>query len=100
MGIELMIKTKNDKKFTPSIKIVTRILKEISEHGHIIRTELAKTANINYTILSKYLTWLEESSHVELIIMDKKVNVKLTERGYEVLTHLDKLDAQFINFVD
>ncbi|HJT09154.1 MAG TPA: winged helix-turn-helix domain-containing protein [Candidatus Nitrosotalea sp.] len=95
-----MTKTKGENKFRPSVKIVARILKEISEHNFMIRTELAKTANVNYSILSQYLTWLEENSDVELIIMNKKVNVKLTEKGHLILKDIDKLDAQFITFID
>ena len=96
----MLTRIKKKRIFKPSIKIVTRVLKGISAHGSILRTELAKTANVNYSILSNYLAWLEEKCFVELIILDKKIHVRLTERGRDVILHLDKLNDELINLVD
>jgi len=95
-----MIKTKVEEKFIPSVKIMTRILKEIFECNSIVRTDLAIRANVNYAILSKYLDWLKNRSITESVIINEKINVRLTEKGRLIISELNKLEEQIFSFTD
>jgi predicted transcriptional regulator len=45
------------------------------------KTALALKANVNYARFLKHLHWLEQKKLVELVVLDGKVNVKLTREG-------------------
>jgi len=72
-----------DAKFDPTIKLLLRISKTILDSESIGRTTLTLNANVNYTILTKYLEWLAERALVEFFIDDGKVKVRLTTIGIE-----------------
>ncbi len=74
------------RRFEPSIKILMRIIKIILEQNIIGRTVLSLEANINYATLVKHLEWLENKSLIELVIIEGKINVKLTEEGQQLCT--------------
>jgi predicted transcriptional regulator len=95
-----MIKIKVEEKFIPSVKIMTRILKEIFECNSVVRTDLAIRANVNYAILSKHLHWLKNRSIIESIIINEKINVRLTKKGRLIVLELNKLEEQIFSFTD
>ena len=74
---------KENGKFDPTVKLLLRITKTILENDSIGRTTLTLKANVNYTILVKYLEWLSGRELVEFFIEDGKVKVRLTTAGTE-----------------
>lgn len=91
---------KLDLNFEPSIKILLRIMRSIHEHNHIGRTALAMESNINYTILSRYIKWLEEKSVIKLVIIGGKANITMTEKGREFSIELNNFSLQFASLID
>jgi predicted transcriptional regulator len=91
---------KSDLKFEPSIKILLRIMRSIRENNHIGRTALAMESNINYTVLSKYLNWLERKSIIKLILIDGKANISMTAKGREFAVELHNFSLQFTSLID
>ena len=88
-------KTKNgsDPGFEPSITILLRIVKIISEKNVVGRTTLSLKAAMNYSKLTKYLDWLEKRSLIELVILQGKINVRLTQEGKDFALELKKLKS-------
>lgn len=70
-------------EFSPSPKILPRIISVLYERGSIGRTNLATAVNTNYPILAKQLVWLEMNEYIEFQIEKRKMVVKLTEKGRE-----------------
>ncbi|HMK32604.1 MAG TPA: winged helix-turn-helix domain-containing protein [Nitrosopumilaceae archaeon] len=85
------ISIESDRGFEPNIKILLRIIKIILEKNVIGRTTLSLEANINYSTLTKYFEWLESKSLIELVIIEGKINVKLTDVGKDFAAQLRKL---------
>ena len=83
--------TKEKQDFVPSKKILPRIMRVLLENNSINRTALAIAANLNYSVLSKYVIWLETKSFVEFTISYGKLAVKLTENGREFAVRLASL---------
>jgi len=81
----------SDRSFEPNMKILLRIIKIILEKNVIGRTTLSLEANINYSTLTKYFEWLESKSLIELVIIEGKINLKLTEVGKDFAVQLKKL---------
>ena len=72
---------KSDCEFSPSVKILSRIIKVMLEKNSVGKTNLSQQANVNYVRLSKHLKWLEKRNLVELVIEDSKICIILTESG-------------------
>ena len=72
---------KSDYEFSPSVKILSRIIKVMLEKNSVGKTNLSQQANVNYVRLSKHLKWLEKRNLVELVIEDSKICIILTESG-------------------
>lgn len=79
--IEIIKSNKLEPSFEPSIKILSRILKAITEDGAKGKTQLSLYANVNYTKLAKYIIWLEKKGLVKSTIEENKINVILTTKG-------------------
>ncbi|MGI0066356.1 MAG: winged helix-turn-helix domain-containing protein [Nitrosotalea sp.] len=91
---------KLDLKFEPSIKILLRIMRSILEHNHIGNTALAMESNINYTVLSRYIDWLEKKSIIEPVLVGHKANISMTEKGREFAIELHNFSLQFASLID
>lgn len=74
-------KIEDDSEFEPSMKIITKVLQVLMEKNSIQRTDLSELANLNYTRLTKHIEWFERKSFVELMVENKKMNIKLTPVG-------------------
>jgi len=73
-------------EFEPSMKVILRIMRTMTEDGSINRTDLAHDANLNYGRLRRHIVWLEEKGLVKSITRDTKTNVVLTQQGRIFLT--------------
>lgn len=71
------------KKFKPSIDVLSRITHVLMHTETCGKTALALKANVNYARFLKHLQWLEHKKLVELVVLNGKVNVKLTHEGRE-----------------
>lgn len=91
---------KLDSKFEPSIKILLRIMRSIREHNNIGRTALAMESNINYAVLSKYIEWLKREYVIEMVLVDGKANIAMTEKGREFAVELYNFNLQFASLID
>lgn len=90
----------DSEEFEPRIKILLRIMKLIRENNSIGRTTLAMEANLNYTILSKYLDWLKRKSVIELILVDDKIKITMTEKGRKFAIGLYEFSLYYANLID
>lgn len=75
------IKNKKQRAFEPSIKILSRIFKTMTDNGPGGRTSLSFDTHLNYTRLAKHIDWLEKKGLVESIKDESKTNVGLTAKG-------------------
>ena len=91
---------KSDLNFEPSIKILLRIIRSIHKNNTIGRTSLALESNINYAILSRYINWLESKFVIESVVLDRKVNICMTEKGRKFAVELDDFSLQFESLID
>lgn len=69
------------KEFEPSMKTITRVLQVLMEKNSVQRTDLSELANLNYVRLTKHIDWFQSKSFVELMVENKKMNIKLTPAG-------------------
>jgi predicted transcriptional regulator len=79
--IDIIKKKKLEPDFEPSVKILLRILKTMTDNGPETKTALSLDANVNYTKLAKHIVWLEKKGLVESTIEKSKINVSLTRKG-------------------
>jgi predicted transcriptional regulator len=63
------------------MKTIARVLQVLMEKNSIQRTDLSELANLNYVRLTKHIDWFQSKSFVELMIENKKMNIKLTPVG-------------------
>jgi predicted transcriptional regulator len=63
------------------MKTITRVLQVLMEKNSVQRTDLSELANLNYVRLTKHIDWFQSKSFVELMIENKKMNIKLTPVG-------------------
>lgn len=63
------------------MKVITRVLQVLLEKNLIQRTDLSELANLNYVRLAKHIEWSERKSFVELMVENRKMNIKLTPVG-------------------
>ena len=75
-------------------------MRSIRENNSIGRTALALESNINYTILSRYIDWLESRSVIKLVLVHGKANICMTEKGREFAFALNNFSMQFANLID
>jgi predicted transcriptional regulator len=89
--IKIIKSKKLEPDFEPSMKILSRILKVITENGSKGKTQLSLDTNLNYTRLAKHIVWLEKKGFVESKIEDNKINVVLTKSGREFASMISKI---------
>jgi predicted transcriptional regulator len=78
---EIIKSKKLEPSFEPSMKILSRILKTMTESGAEGKTQLSLHTNVNYTRLAKHIVWLEKKDLVESTVNKSKINVGLTAKG-------------------
>jgi predicted transcriptional regulator len=93
-------KIESSSDFKPSITILSRILQAIMETKIIGRTALSHETNLNYTVLSQYLDWMKNKSLIEAVIVNYKAYLQLSENGLSFALQINKLNGQFVNFID
>lgn len=93
-------KIESSPDFKPSITILSRILQAVMEIKIIGRTALSHETNLNYTVLSQYLDWMKDKFLIESVIVNYKVYLQLSENGLSFALQINKLNGQFINFID
>jgi predicted transcriptional regulator len=97
MKITEIIKSKKlEPRFEPSIKILLRIVKVMTENGAEGKTQLSLDTNLNYARLAKHIVWLEKKDLAESTIEDGKINVTLTTTGREFASAISKI-SEYIN---
>ena len=74
---------KSDSEFSPSMKILSRIMKVMLEKSSIQRTTLSLETNIQYSRLSKHLEWLERKRLIESCVEEGRIFLKLNSLGRE-----------------
>jgi predicted transcriptional regulator len=79
--IDIVKNKKIEPGFEPSMKILSHILKTMTEKGPNVKTSLSLNINVNYTRLAKHIVWLEKKGLVESTIDKSKINVGLTTKG-------------------
>jgi len=88
---EIIKSKKLEAGFEPSMKILSRILKIMTESGAEGKTQLSLHTNVNYTRLAKHIVWLEKKGLAKSTIEDNKINVGLTEKGREFASMISKI---------
>ena len=48
-------------QFKPSMKLATKIMRELLKINSVGRTTLAQRANVNYSEMLKHLEWMEKN---------------------------------------
>ncbi|HET6457300.1 MAG TPA: winged helix-turn-helix domain-containing protein [Nitrosopumilaceae archaeon] len=76
------------KEFNPSMKILLRILRNMTENGADVKTSLAIKTNLNYARLAEHIVWLEKKGLVKSTRDKSKINVALTQQGRIFVTML------------
>lgn len=76
-------KEKSDNAFSPSVKILSRIIKVMLDQNSIQRTTLSLETNIQYSRLSRHLDWLERKKLIESFVEDGRIFLKLSSLGRE-----------------
>ena len=74
---------KSNNAFSPSMKILSRIIKVMLEKNSIQRTSLSLETNIQYSRLSRHLEWLERKKLIESFVEEGKIFLKLSSLGRE-----------------
>lgn len=77
--------------FDPSMKILMRIVKFMTENSSGGKTQLALDTKLNYARLAKHLVWMEKKGLVESSIDDNKINVSLTKTGRDFAKVISKI---------
>jgi predicted transcriptional regulator len=67
--------------FEPSMKVLSKVMKIMSEKSTISKTALAQQSNVNYSRLLKHIRWLEAKKMVEHTVENGKARIRLTEQG-------------------
>ncbi|MHB8603005.1 MAG: winged helix-turn-helix domain-containing protein [Nitrosotalea sp.] len=74
-------KTIPKKEFEPSMKVLLRIVKTLTDKGPKAKTDLSLDANLNYSRLATHIFWLEKKGFVESKVDKSKISVGLTQKG-------------------
>jgi len=82
---------KSDCEFSPSVKILSRIIKVMLEKNSIQRTTLSLETNIQYSRLSRHLEWLERKRLIESFVEEGKIFLKLSGLGREFASSMSLL---------
>ena len=72
------------------MKVLSRIMKSMTENGSEGKTQLSLDTNVNYARLAKHIVWMEKIGLVESKIKDNKINVVLTKTGREFASIISK----------
>ena len=89
--IKIIKSKKLEPDFEPSMKILLRIVKVMTENGAKGKTQLSLDTNLNYARLAKHIVWLEKKGLAESTIEDNKINVALTTNGREFASTISKI---------
>jgi len=89
--IKIVKSKKLTPSFEPSMKMLSRIIKFMTEKGSEGKTQLSLDANLNYARLAKHIVWLEKKGLAKSTIEDNKINVALTTNGREFASMISKI---------
>ena len=82
---------KSASAFSPSMKILSRIMKVMLDKNSIQRTSLSLETNIQYGRLSRHLEWLERKRLIESFVEEGKIFLKLSSLGREFASSVSLL---------
>ena len=82
---------KSDGAFSPSMKILSRIIKVMLDKNSIQRTSLSLETNIQYSRLARHLEWLERKKLIESFVEEGKIFLKLSSLGREFASSVSLL---------
>jgi predicted transcriptional regulator len=77
-------------------EIIYRILKACKGRGIKI-TRIARSSNLGFKILPKYINFLVENDLIEVVKIEA-VLYKTTEKGYKALWHLEQLNELILGY--
>ncbi|HYL66775.1 MAG TPA: winged helix-turn-helix domain-containing protein [Nitrosopumilaceae archaeon] len=63
------------------MKVLSRIMKSMTENGSEGKTQLSLDTNVNYARLAKHIVWMEKNDLVASTIEENKIKIALTASG-------------------
>lgn len=90
-GIQKKMEDNDD--FEPSMRILSRISKIMLESDQIGKLDMSKRGRMNYPRLNKHLVWLAKKHLIEAVLEDRKMKLRLTQKGREFATTIQKTDV-------